>query len=58
MQYIPFSFAKIFVCVLLYIWRNFMFSKVLSFGLIGLKGYKIDVEVDTNQGKPSFDIVG
>ncbi len=35
-----------------------MFSKVLSFGLIGLKGYKIDVEVDTNQGKPSFDIVG
>ncbi len=35
-----------------------MFSKVISFGLIGLKGIKIDVEVDTNQGKPSFDIVG
>lgn len=35
-----------------------MFSKILSFGLAGLKGFKIDVEVDTNLGKPSFDIVG
>lgn len=35
-----------------------MFSKVLSYGLLGLKGFKIDVEVDTNQGIPAYDIVG
>lgn len=35
-----------------------MFSKVSSFGLTGLKGYKIDVEVDLNVGLPSYDIVG
>lgn len=35
-----------------------MFSKVNSFGLMGLQGIKIDVEVDTNQGLPSYDIVG
>lgn len=35
-----------------------MFAKVKSFGLLGLNGYKIDVEVDTSFGVPSFDIVG
>ena len=35
-----------------------MFSKILSFGLTGLKGLRIDVEVDTNQGIPAYDIVG
>ncbi len=35
-----------------------MFSKISSFGLTGLKGYKIDVEVDLNIGLPSYDIVG
>ena len=35
-----------------------MFSKISSFGLSGLKGLKIDVEVDTNVGLPSYDIVG
>ncbi len=35
-----------------------MFSKVSSFGLTGLKGLKIDVEVDLNIGLPSYDIVG
>ena len=35
-----------------------MFSKIFSYGLIGLKGLKIDVEVDTNVGVPSYDIVG
>ncbi len=35
-----------------------MFSKILSYGLIGLKGLQIVVEVDTNLGKPSFNIVG
>lgn len=35
-----------------------MFSKVSSFGLTGLRGLKIDVEVDLNIGLPSYDIVG
>ena len=35
-----------------------MFSKILSYGLIGLNGIKIDVEVDTNAGVPAYDIVG
>ena len=35
-----------------------MFSKIFSYGLIGLNGLKIDVEVDTNVGVPSYDIVG
>lgn len=35
-----------------------MFSKILSFGLMGIKGFKIDVEVDTSTGLPSYDIVG
>lgn len=35
-----------------------MFSKIYSYGLIGLKGLKIDVEVDTNLGLPRYDIVG
>lgn len=35
-----------------------MFAKISSFGLSGLNGLKIDVEVDTNIGLPSYDIVG
>ena len=35
-----------------------MFAKVYSYGLQGLNGLKIDVEVDTNLGLPSYDIVG
>ncbi|MBP3581912.1 MAG: YifB family Mg chelatase-like AAA ATPase, partial [Clostridia bacterium] len=35
-----------------------MFSKVSSFGLVGLNGIKIEVEVDTSTGLPSYDIVG
>lgn len=35
-----------------------MFAKVNSFGLLGLDGLNIDVEVDTNIGLPSYDIVG
>lgn len=35
-----------------------MFSNVISFGLQGLNGLKIDVEVDINLGLPSYDIVG
>lgn len=35
-----------------------MFSKVKSFSLVGLEGIVIDVEVDINNGLPSYDIVG
>ena len=35
-----------------------MFSKIFSYGLVGLKGLKIDVEVDTILGLPRYDIVG
>lgn len=29
-----------------------------SYGLVGLEGYKVDVEVDVNLGLPKYDIVG
>lgn len=35
-----------------------MLSKVKSYGLIGLEGYFVDVEIDINNGLPAFDIVG
>lgn len=35
-----------------------MLSKVKSYGLIGIDGYLVDVEVDINSGLPSFDTVG
>ncbi len=35
-----------------------MLSKVNSFGLSGLDGYKVEVEVDVSQGLPRYDIVG
>ncbi len=35
-----------------------MLSKVKSFALIGLDGVLLDVEVDVNNGLPSFEIVG
>ncbi|MGI6701471.1 MAG: YifB family Mg chelatase-like AAA ATPase [Christensenellales bacterium] len=35
-----------------------MLSKILSYALYGLNGYKIDIEVDINAGIPSCDIVG
>ena len=35
-----------------------MLAKIDSYGLSGLVGYKIDVEVDINQGLPSYDVVG
>lgn len=35
-----------------------MLAKINSFGLNGLNGYKIDVEVDINMGLPAYDIVG
>lgn len=35
-----------------------MLSKVKSFGLIGIDGYPIDVEIDISAGLPKCDIVG
>ena len=35
-----------------------MFSRISSFGLSGLNGFKVDVEVDTSLGLPKYEIVG
>ena len=35
-----------------------MLSKIKSFGLVGISGYPIDVEVDMNFGLPGYDVVG
>ena len=35
-----------------------MLAKINSYGLAGLDGYKIDVEVDINSGLPGYDVVG
>lgn len=35
-----------------------MLAVVKSYGLMGLSGFRIDVEVDINQGLPKYDIVG
>lgn len=35
-----------------------MLAVVKSYGLMGLSGFKVDVEVDINQGLPKYDIVG
>jgi len=35
-----------------------MIAKVISYSLVGLNGYAVEVEVDVNNGLPSFEIVG
>jgi len=35
-----------------------MLAVVKSYGLVGLSGYKVDVEVDVNLGMPHYEIVG
>ncbi len=35
-----------------------MYSKVQSFGLKGIEGFPIDVEIDVSNGLPRFDVVG
>ncbi len=35
-----------------------MLAKVLSFGLTGITGYPVQIELDINQGLPSYDVVG
>ena len=35
-----------------------MLSKLKSFGLVGIEGYPVDVEIDINNGLPAYDVVG
>ncbi len=35
-----------------------MLSKINSFALSGVKGYKVDIELDINSAMPSYDVVG
>ena len=35
-----------------------MFSKISSFGILGLNGFKVEVEADTSLGMPKYEIVG
>ena len=35
-----------------------MLSKVLSFGLTGITGYPVEIEIDINAGLPGYDVVG
>lgn len=35
-----------------------MLSKVLSFGLKGIEGFKVEVETDISSGLPNFNIIG
>lgn len=35
-----------------------MYAKIMSAGVFGLNAYPVEVEVDTNRGMPTFEIVG
>lgn len=35
-----------------------MFAKIKSYGLIGIEGYGLEVEIDINPGLPGYDVVG
>ena len=35
-----------------------MLSKIKSFGLHGIKGYEVSLEIDINNGLPGIEIVG
>ena len=34
------------------------FAKVYSAAVLGMDGYKVEVEVDTSLGLPAFDLIG
>ena len=46
------------ICAILHFGQETMIAKISSYTLIGLNGVPIDVEIDVNNGLPSFDIVG
>ena len=35
-----------------------MLAKILSFGLTGITGYPVEIELDINAGLPGYDVVG
>lgn len=35
-----------------------MLAKILSFGLNGINGYPVEIEIDVNSGIPGYDVVG
>ena len=35
-----------------------MLAKILSFGLNGITGYPVEIELDVNSGLPGYDVVG
>ena len=35
-----------------------MLAKILSFGLNGISGYPVEIEIDVNAGIPGYDVVG
>ncbi len=35
-----------------------MLAKIMSYGLSGINGYKVDIELDINAGLPGYDVVG
>ena len=35
-----------------------MLAKVLSYGLTGINGYPVSIEVDVNAGLPGYEVVG
>ena len=45
------------LCKIIYIGAR-MLAKILSFGLTGITGYPVDIELDINSGIPSYDVVG
>ncbi len=38
--------------------RGFMLAKILSYGLNGIIGYPVEIELDINAGLPGYDVVG
>ena len=35
-----------------------MLAKILSYGLTGITGYPVQIELDINAGLPGYDVVG
>ena len=35
-----------------------MLAKILSYGLTGISGYPVEIELDINAGIPGYDVVG
>ncbi len=42
----------------MFISRGIMLAKILSFGLNGINGYPVVIELDINAGLPGYDVVG